>query len=97
MAEKNTSNKTDPLLADSDSSDEDTSTHRYPTTEEERQYGTVPGSAQATAAAISHTRAQCNPTVERGPPKKTKTKVKKLDKDKSKDKKTQTPDPKKDK
>ena len=94
MAEKNTSKKAEPILTDSDSSDENTTVQ--PTTEEERQYGTVPGSAQATAAAISHTRAQCNPTVERGQLKPRKTKVKKLDKDKAKEKETQTPHPKKD-
>ena len=37
--------------------------------EEERIYGTIRGSAQATQAVLSHTRAQSNLTVERGPPK----------------------------
>ena len=32
---------------------------------EERQYGMIRGSAQATQAALSHSRAQTNPTVER--------------------------------
>ena len=36
---------------------------------EERDYGTVPGLAQATQAAVSYTRAQINPTMERGPPR----------------------------
>ena len=35
--------------------------------EEERIYETIRGSAQATQAVLSHTRAQSNPTVERGP------------------------------
>ena len=38
------------------------------TSEEERIYGMIRGSAQATQAALLHTRAQSNPTVERGPP-----------------------------
>ena len=38
------------------------------TSEEERIYGMIRGSAQATQVALSHTRAQSNPTVERGPP-----------------------------
>ena len=37
------------------------------TSEEERIYGTIKGSAQATQAALSHTRVQSNPIVERGP------------------------------
>ena len=37
--------------------------------EEERIYGMIKGSAQATQTALSHTRAQSNPTVERGPPR----------------------------
>ena len=34
------------------------------TSQEERVYGTIKGSAQATQAALSHTTVQCNPTVE---------------------------------
>ena len=52
-------------LSDSDTPDEEV----YPqlrTSEEERIYGTIRGSAQATQAALSHTRAQSNLTVERG-------------------------------
>ena len=44
------------------------------TSEEERIYGTIRGSAQATQVALSHTRAQRNPTVERGPPRRPKIK-----------------------
>ena len=48
---------------------------RLKTSIEERQYNTIPGSAIATRIALSHSRAQVNPTVERGPPQqKTKTK-----------------------
>ena len=49
------------------------------TSQEERVYGTIKGSAQATQAVLSHMRAQCNPTVERGPPKQPK--IKKLSKE----------------
>ena len=37
------------------------------TSEEERIYGIIKGSAQATQAVLSHTRVQSNPMVERGP------------------------------
>ena len=53
-------------LSDSESSEEVNPHLR--TSQEERIYGTIKGSAQATQAALSHTRAQSNPTVERGPP-----------------------------
>ena len=39
------------------------------TSEEEGIYGMIRGSALATQAVLSHTRAQTNPTVERGPPR----------------------------
>ena len=48
----------------------------------------IRGSAQATQAVLSHTRAQRNPTVERGPPRRPK--IKKLSKDKAAEKATQT-------
>ena len=60
------------------------------TSKEERKYGTIRGSAQATQAALSHSRVQTNPTVERGPPRRPKTK--KLPKDKAAEKCTQTKD-----
>ena len=53
-------------LSDSDSPDEEADP-RLCTSEEERQYGTLRGSAQATQAALSHSRVQMNPTIERGP------------------------------
>ena len=37
--------------------------------EEERIYRMIKGSAQATQAALLHTRVQSNPMVERGPPR----------------------------
>ena len=74
-------------LSDSDTPDEDP---RLRTSEEERSYGTIRGSAQATEAALLHSRAQTNPTVERGPPQRPK--IKKLPKDKAAEKGTQTKD-----
>ena len=54
-------------LSDSDS-DENEINPRLKTSIEERQYNTIPGSAIATHIALSYSRAQKNPTVERGPP-----------------------------
>ena len=58
-------------LSDSESSEDEVNPHLC-TSQEERVYGTIKGSAQVTQAALSHTTAQCNPTVERGPPKQPK-------------------------
>ena len=55
-------------LSDSDTPDEEIDP-QFCTSEEERIYGMIKGSAQATQEALSHTRAQSNPTVERGPPR----------------------------
>ena len=60
------------------------------TSKEERIYGMIRGSAQAMQVALSHSRAQANPTVERGPPQIPK--IKKLSKDKAAEKCTQTKD-----
>ena len=76
-------------LSDSDTPDEETDP-RLHTSEEERSYGMIRGSAQATQAALLHSRAQTNPTVERGPPQRLK--IKKLPKDKAAEKGTQTKD-----
>ena len=54
-------------LSDSDTPDEEVDP-QLRTSEEERIYGTIKGSAQATQAALLHTRVQSNLTVERGPP-----------------------------
>ena len=54
-------------LTDSDSSDDNEVNPRFKTSVEERQYDTIPGSATATCIALSYSRAQVNPTVERGP------------------------------
>ena len=54
-------------LSDSDSDDNETNP-RLKTSVEERQYNTSSGSAIATHIALSYSRAQVNPTVERGLP-----------------------------
>ena len=76
-------------LSDRESSEEEVSPHLL-TSQEERVYGTIKGSAQATQAVLSHTRAQCNLTVERGPPKRPK--IKELSKEQAANKHTQTKD-----
>ena len=76
-------------LSDSDIPDEEAD-RRLRTSEEERIYGMIRGSAEATQAALLHTRAQTNLTVERGPPQKPK--IKKLSKDRAAEKATQTKD-----
>ena len=87
MAEKNPKMRMlSDYLSDSDSSEEEISQHLH-TSPEERLYNTVKGSAQAMQAALAHTMAQCNPTVERGPTKQPK--IKKLPKGQASDKSTQ--------
>ena len=76
-------------LSDSDTPDEEADPQLH-TSEEESSYGTIRGSAQATQAALSHSRVQTNPTIERGPPQRPK--IKKLSKDKAAEKGTQTKD-----
>ena len=74
-------------LSDSESSEDKVNRHLC-TSQEERVYGTIKGSMQATQVALSHTTMQCNPTVERGPMKQPK--IKKLSKEQASDKTTQT-------
>ena len=76
-------------LSDSDTPDEEADL-RLRTSKEERSYGMIRGSAQATQAALSHSRAQTNLTVERGSSQRPK--IKKLPKDKAAEKGTQTKD-----
>ena len=76
-------------LSDRESSEEEINPHLH-TSQEERVCGTIKGSAQDTRAALSHTRAQSNPMVERGPLKWPK--IKKLSKEQAADKHTQTKD-----
>ena len=52
-------------LSDSDTPDKEVDPQLC-MSEEERIYGMIRGSTLATQAALSHTRAQSNPTVERG-------------------------------
>ena len=65
-------------------------THTYIRLMKKEYMGTIKGSAQATQAALSHTRAQSNPTVKRGPPKRTKRR--KPSKEQPAGKNTQTKD-----
>ena len=76
-------------LSDSKSSEDEVNPYLC-TSQEERIYGTIKGSAQATQAVLSHTRVQSNLTVERGPPKWPK--IKKLSKEQAANKHTQTKD-----
>ena len=76
-------------LTDSDTPDEEADP-RLRTSEEEKQYGTIKGSTQATQAALLHSRVQMNPTVERGPPRRPK--IKRLPRDTAAEKGTQTKD-----
>ena len=75
--------------SDSDTLDEEVDPQLH-TSEEERIYGTIKASAQATQAALLHTRVQSNPMVERGPPRQPK--IKKLSKHWAAEKATQTKD-----
>ena len=68
MVKKETKpNSQSKYLSDSDSDDNETNA-RLKTSTEERQYNTIPGSAIATRIALSYSRAQVNPTAERGSP-----------------------------
>ena len=89
MAESNPPQKKTPIdyISDSESSDEELNQHLR-TSQEERYYDTIKGSAHATQAALSYTMAQCNPTVECGPDRIPKRKP--LSKEKAQDKTTQT-------
>ena len=54
-------------LTDSDTSDDTEVNPRLRTLVEEREYNTIQGSAIGTRVALSHSRAQVNLIVERGP------------------------------
>ena len=65
MAQKDTKpNSQSKNLSDSDSDDTEINP-RLETSIEERQYNKIPGSTIATRIALSHSRMQANPTVER--------------------------------
>ena len=59
-------------MSDDNTSDEEIDP-QLRTMPEERDYGTVPGSAQAMQAALVHSRAQTNPTVGHGPPRENRS------------------------
>ena len=82
-------------LSDSDTLGDEQINPKLNTSVEERHFGTIPGSVLATQAALSHSWAQANPPVERGP-SHTK-RVKKLSKEQAADKSTQTDNQKKQK
>ena len=76
MAENNPKEKKIPTdyISDSESSEEETNQYLH-TSQEERLYHTVKGSAQTTQAELVHTIAQCNPIVKREPAKQPKIKT----------------------
>ena len=76
-------------LSDSELSEDKVHPHLH-TSQEERVYGTIKGSAQATHTVLSHTTMQCNPMVERDLLRQPK--IKKLSKEQAVDKITQTKD-----
>ena len=86
MVVSNSPQKKTPIdnISDSESSDEELNQHLH-TSQEDRLYDTIKGSAQA---ALPYTTAQCNPTVNRGPDRQPK--IKPLPKEKAEDKMTQT-------
>ena len=89
MAEKKPEQKNTPAeyISDSKFFEEETNP-RLCTSDEERIYSSIRGSATATQAALAHTTAQSNPTVERGPA--CAPKIKPLPKQKVKDQTMQT-------
>ena len=74
-------------ILDSKSSDEETDP-RLCTSDEERIYGTIRGSATAIQIALTYTTTQTNPTVERG--QASTAKIKSLSKQKATDQTRQT-------
>ena len=88
MAESDPQKKKIPTyyISDSESSEEETNQHLH-TSQEERLYHTIKGSAQARQVALAHATAQYNHTVERGPANQPK--IKKFPKGKASDKMTQ--------
>ena len=90
IAEGNPKNPKSPIkqLSDTDTSDEEQINPVLKTSVEKRHYGTIPSSPLATQIALSHSKVQANPTVERGPSHKVR--IKKLPKEKAKDKSAQT-------
>ena len=90
MAEGKDEKPTNPnnQLSDSDTLDEEPINPILKTSVEERHYGTIPGLVLATQAALIHSQAQENLTVERGPSHLKRVKM--LPKERATDKSTQT-------
>ena len=89
LAQKDTKpNNQGKYLSESDSDDNKIDS-RLKTSIEERRYNTIPASAIATQIALSQSRAQANPIMERGPPQQ-KTKLKKSTSDNQKVETTST-------
>ena len=90
MAERNPQQKKTPsdYISDSDTPEDEVDEHLH--TSEEWHHNTIRGSTQATQAAHSFTTAQCNPTVERGPPRQPR--IRWLPMDKAQNKTSQTKD-----
>ena len=90
MAEGNPKSPKSPTkeLSDSDTSEVEQVNPMLRTSEEERHYRIICGSALATQIALTHSRAQTNPTVKRGPSHKVR--IKNLPEEKAKDKSIQT-------
>ena len=86
MAEKKQEEPTNQSksLTDSDTSDDTEVNPRFKTSVAKREYDTIPGSATATQIALSHSRAQANPTIEHGP-LHWKVKIRKPSTDQAKD------------
>ena len=75
MVQKDTKpNNQSKYLSDSDYDDNKIDL-RLKASIEERQYNTIPGLAIATQIALNHSRAQANPTMERGPPQDRKLRL----------------------
>ena len=89
MAEKTQEEPANQSKSLTDTSDDTEVNPRFKTSVKERQYNTIPGSVTATHIALSHSRAQANPTVEQGPLQQ-KVKVKKSSTDKAKDETSDT-------
>ena len=80
-------------LTDSDSSDDNEVDSQFKTSVEKIQYNTIPGSAIATRIALSYSKAQANPTIERGPShQKVKVNKPSAQKTKAKDSEAQSKD-----
>ena len=80
-------------LSDSDSSDDNKVNPQFKMSVEERQYNTIPGLAIATHIALSYSRVQANPTIEKGSPcQKVKVNKPSAQKTKAKDSEAQRKD-----